>query len=237
MVDDYIFGFGYFRKPDKQGYLAAARDRLVTTLNLIPRLPNPERVRVLEIGGAPYFMTVLVEKFFGYRVEVANEPTFESARPATSRCSRTTTGTGTRSVQDPEHRIRQVAMAGRRLRHRLVLRGHRAPGLRPDPHPGRGAPGAPEGNRPAPRSTPNACYTYLVQMVRGQNFYPPYSGWSHYARHHRLFSPAELVHLCARWAIRSHTTRSTTRPTTTRAGSNRSSGRSCARDGSRAGWT
>src|SRR6266536_3328341 len=77
MVEEYISSFEWFRDPGKQAYWAAARDRLLTTLNLIPRLPDPERVRVLEIGGMPYFMTVLVEKLFGYKVEVANEPTWE----------------------------------------------------------------------------------------------------------------------------------------------------------------
>src|SRR6266545_1891052 len=76
-VEDYVSRFEWFRNPDRQGYWAAAKDRLVTTLNLIPRLPNPEQVRVLEIGGMPYFMTALIEHLFGYTVEVINEPTWE----------------------------------------------------------------------------------------------------------------------------------------------------------------
>src|SRR5262245_18561567 len=76
-VEDYVSGFEWYRHPERQGYWAAALHRLLTTLNLTPRLPNPERVRVLEIGGAPYFTTVLVERFFGYQVEVINDPSWE----------------------------------------------------------------------------------------------------------------------------------------------------------------
>jgi SAM-dependent methyltransferase len=200
MVEDYVFSFGFFRDPAKQAYLAAAQDRLVTTLNLIPRLPNPERVRVLEIGGVPYFMTVLVEKFFGYRVEVANEPSFERGEPGNVEVLENDYGDRheihfktlnieydkwpwpddafdivlyceviEHLVYDPTHTLVEA--------HRVLQAG----------------------TGQLLVSTPNAlCYTYLVQMVQGQNFYPPYSGWSHYARHHRLFSPAELVHLCTK---------------------------------------
>jgi hypothetical protein len=207
MVEDYIGSFGFFRDPAKQAYLAAARDRLVTTLNLIPRLPNPERVRVLEIGGVPYFMTVLVEKFFGYRVDVANEPTFERGEAGNFQVLENDHGDRheiryktlnieydtwpwsddafdivlyceviEHLVYNPTHTLVEVHRVLQKETGQLLL------------------------------STPNAlCYTYLVQMVRGQNFYPPYSGWSHYARHHRLFSPAELVHLCTKVGYQVHT--------------------------------
>src|SRR6266511_2875826 len=140
-VEDYVSRFEWFRNPDRQGYWAAAKDRLVTTLNLIPRLPNPEQVRVLEIGGMPYFMTALIEHLFGYTVEVINEPTWELV---------------------DAHRVLKKDTG------KLLI------------------------------STPNAlAYPYLLQMIQGVNFYPPYSGYSHYARHHRLYSPEELVKLCS----------------------------------------
>jgi SAM-dependent methyltransferase len=206
-VEDYLSSFAFFRDPQKQAYLAAAKDRLVTTLNLIPRLPNPERVRVLEIGGMPYLMTVLIEKLFGYRVEVANEPTFERGEAGNVDVIENDHGERheihyrtlnieydawpweddsfdlvlyceviEHLVYNPTHTLVEI--------HRLLRKGSGQLLL----------------------STPNAlCYTYLVQMLKGQNFYPPYSGHSHYARHHRLFSPAELVHLCSKIGYQVHT--------------------------------
>jgi SAM-dependent methyltransferase len=207
MVDDYVLSFGFFRDPAKQGYLAAARDRLVTTLNLIPRLPNPERVRLLEIGGVPYFMTVLVEKFFGYRVEVANEPTYEQGEADNVQVLENDHG--------DRHEIRyktlnieydkwpwpddsfDIVLYCEVIEHLVynpthtLVEAHRV---------------LQKGTGKLLVSTPNAlCYTYLLQMLRGQNFYPPYSGWSHYARHHRLFSPGEMVHLCTKVGYQVHT--------------------------------
>jgi len=206
MVEDYISSFEFFQDPGKQNYLSAARDRLVTTLNLIPRLPNPERVRVLEIGGMPYFMTVLVEKFFGYRVEVANEPSWERGEAGNvevienDRGDRHEIHYKTLNIEyddwpwpddsfdvvlyceviehlvwDPTHTLVEAHRVIKKDTGQLLL------------------------------STPNAlCYSYLVQMVKGKNFYPPYSGHGSYARHHRLFSPEELVHLCTKIGYQVH---------------------------------
>ncbi len=152
-VEDYVSRFEWFRHPDRQGYWAAAKDRLVTTLNLIPRLPHPEQVRVLEIGGMPYFMTALIEKLFGYTVEVINEPTWERG-------------------EDGNVEILESDDGDRHEIHYKTL---------------------------------NIAYPYLLQMIQGVNFYPPYSGYSHYARHHRLYSPEELVKLCSMIGYQVHT--------------------------------
>jgi SAM-dependent methyltransferase len=197
-VKAYVHTFEWFRDAAKQAYLAAALDRLVTTLNLIPRLPNPERVRLLEIGGMPYFMTVLVQKFLGYQVEVANEPTLERGRRGNLQVLESDDGDRheihyktlnleyerwpweddtfdlvlyceviEHLVYDPTHTLVEAHRVLKNDSGKLLL------------------------------STPNAlCYSYLRQMLHGENFYPPYSGYSHYARHHRLFSPAELAFLC-----------------------------------------
>jgi SAM-dependent methyltransferase len=197
-VQEYISTFEWFREPAKQGYLAASLDRLVTTLNLIPRLPNPERVRVLEIGGMPYFMTVLIKKFLGYDVEVANEPTLERGSD------------GNVEILENDHGERhEIAYKTLNIEYDrwpweddtfdLVLYCEVIEHLVYDP-----THTLVETHRVLKNdsgtlllSTPNAlCYTYLTQMLHGENFYPPYSGHSHYARHHRLFSPQELAFLC-----------------------------------------
>ncbi len=203
-VEDYVSSFEWFRDPGKQGYWAAARDRLITTLNLIPRLPNPERVRVLEIGGMPYFMTVLVEKLFGYKVEVANEPTWERGGAANVEVLENDHGDRheirykTLNIEyDPwpwEDGYFDIVLYCEVIEHLVydpthtLVEAHRV--LKKD-------------TGLLLLSTPNAlAYPYLLQMIQGRNFYPPYSGHSHYARHHRLFSPEELVHLCAKVGYR-----------------------------------
>jgi SAM-dependent methyltransferase len=207
MVEEYISSFEWFRDASKQGYWAAARDRLVTTLNLIPKLPNPERVRVLEIGGMPYFMTVLVEKFFGYQVEVANEPTWE--RGADGNVQVLVNDHGDRhEIHYKTLNIEYDPWPWEDERYDIVLYCEVIEHLVYDP-----THTLVEAHRVLKKgsgqlliSTPNAlAYPFLVQMIQGRNFYPPYSGHSHYARHHRLFSPEELVHLCRKVGYQVHT--------------------------------
>jgi SAM-dependent methyltransferase len=207
MVDDYLATFEFFRQPGKPEYLLTARDRLVTTLNLIPRLPDPEGVRVLEIGGMPYFMTVLVEKFFGYKVEVANEPTWERGEGRNVEVLESDLGDRheihykTLNIENdpwpwPDGSFDIVLYCeviehlGYDPTHTLV-EAHRV--LKPR-------------SGQLLLSTPNAlCYSYLVKMVKGRNYYPPYSGHGFYARHHRLFSPEELTYLCTKIGYQMHT--------------------------------
>lgn len=200
MVMDYLATFADFRRPAEQGYLATAVDRFTHTLNLIPRLPDPESVRVLEIGGRPYFMSVLLQHFFGYDVSVANEPTVFPGedgdyvekvndagvrhRIASSRLNIEYDGWPwpddffdivvyceviEHLVYDPTHTLVECHRVLKNDTGTLLL------------------------------STPNAlAYTGLLDLARGRNIFPPYSGHSYYARHHRLFSPDELSQLCSR---------------------------------------
>jgi SAM-dependent methyltransferase len=199
-VEEYIFSFEWFRDPGKEAYWDAARDRLLTTLNLIPRLPNPEQVRVLEIGGMPYFMTVLIEKLFGYKVEVANEPTWERGEDGNVEVLSNDHG-DRHEIHYRTLNIEYDPWPWEDGRFDIVLYCEVIEHLVYDP-----THTLVEAHRVLKKdtgqlliSTPNAlAYPYLLQMVQGRNFYPPYSGHSHYARHHRLFSPEELVHLCDR---------------------------------------
>ncbi len=206
-VEEYVSRFEWFRHPDRQGYWAAAKDRLLTTLNLIPRLPDPDQVRVLEIGGMPYFMTALIEKFFGYKVEVVNEPTWDRGEAGNVEVLESDDGDRheihykTLNIEYDhwpwEDGRFDIVLYCEVIEHLVydptwtLVEAHRV--LKKD-----------TGNLLI--STPNAlAYPYLLQMIKGVNFYPPYSGYSHYARHHRLFSPEELVKLCTMVGYRVHT--------------------------------
>ncbi len=207
MVKDYLATFDWFREPAKQGYLATAVDRFAHTLNMIPRLPNPEQVRVLEIGGVPYFMTVLIEKFLGYHVEVANEPTYEHGEEQNHQVLINDDGETydirykTMNIEyDPwpyEDNTFDLVVYCEVIEHLVydpthtVVEAHRV--LKKD-------------SGKLLISTPNALsYTALLQMIRGENFFPPYDGYSHYARHHRLFSTDELIYLLSKVGYHVHT--------------------------------
>jgi SAM-dependent methyltransferase len=195
---DYFGTFEWFRDPSKLGYLEAAIDRLAHTLSLIPRLPDPSNVRVLEIGGIPYFMTVLVKRYFGYQVESANEPTW-----------RTDTEDNVQVLASDDGERHEIPWKALNIEHdrwpwedgrfdlvlyceviehmtydptHTLVEAHRV--LKPD-------------GGQLLISTPNAlAWQYLVDNLARRNFFPPYSGYSLYARHHRLFTCDELGYLC-----------------------------------------
>ncbi len=197
-VRNYLATFPVFRQPEQQGYLLTAVDRFTHTLNLIPRLPNPENVRLLEIGGRPFFMSVLMQHFFGYDVHLANEPTAVPGEDGEFIELKNDQGVIHRF---PQRRLNieydewpwedgffDVVVYCEVIEHLVydpthtLVEAHRT--LKND-------------TGTLLLSTPNAlCYTYLLDMLRGHNPYPPYDGYSHYARHHRLFSPSELAYLC-----------------------------------------
>jgi SAM-dependent methyltransferase len=205
-VKAYLDTFAEFRQPEQQGYLATAVDRFTRTLRELPRLPDPGSVRLLEIGGRPYFMTVLIRHFLGYSVYAANEPT--PVKGEEDNVARLVNDAGEvheiplqrlnieydawpwaddffdivlycevieHLVYDPTHTLVETHRVLKSDTGKLLL------------------------------STPNALvYTALLDMIRGRNFFPPYDGYSHYARHHRLFSPAELRHLCTKIGFEVH---------------------------------
>jgi SAM-dependent methyltransferase len=198
-IRDYFSTFEWFRDPSKQGYLEAAIDRLAHTLTLIPRLPDPANVRVLEIGGIPYFMTVLIQKYFGYQVESANEPTWKTDTEDNVQVLASDTGErheihwkalnieyDTWPWEDDRFDIVLYCEVIEHMTYdptHTLVEAHRV--LKPD-------------GGQLLISTPNAlAWQYLVDNVDGRNFFPPYSGYNLYARHHRLFSCDELGYLCS----------------------------------------
>lgn len=200
MVEDYLASFAWFREINRQAYLHTALDRFTHTLNLIPRLPNPEQVRVLEIGGLPYFMTVLIKKFFGYDVSVIDEPARDQGEGNNFQTLTSDTGDSYRIgyqvanierdrwpyaddsfdlviyceviehlIYNPTHTLAEAHRVLKKDSGRLLI------------------------------STPNALsVTLLLGGLRGENYFPPYDGYSEYARHNRLFSTDELIYLVSK---------------------------------------
>jgi SAM-dependent methyltransferase len=71
---EYLASFDYFSRQglDQIGrdYAAYHLPRFLRSLDLMPQLP--EGSQVLELGAAPYLMTVMVEKYLGHKVTAAN---------------------------------------------------------------------------------------------------------------------------------------------------------------------
>ncbi len=71
---DYLLSFDMFEKMGRRAegveYVTFHLERFIKTLRQLPRLPG--RVRVLELGASPYFMTFLIKKYFGYEITPAN---------------------------------------------------------------------------------------------------------------------------------------------------------------------
>lgn len=71
---DYLLSFDMFAKTGRHAegveYATFHLERFIKTFALLPRLPG--RVRVLELGASPYFMTFLIKKYLGYEITPAN---------------------------------------------------------------------------------------------------------------------------------------------------------------------
>lgn len=71
---EYLLSFDLFEKMGRteegKNYATTHLNRLIRTVELIPRIEGT--VRVLELGASPFFMTLLIQKYLGYSVETAN---------------------------------------------------------------------------------------------------------------------------------------------------------------------
>jgi SAM-dependent methyltransferase len=188
----FLEGFDHCAHPLSMRYLNMALDRLIVTLGMVPRLQG--EVRVLELGAMPYFMTALMMRQFpNYRIDLANEP--DRLKEDGGRARLIHRGEGIdlnleyrgfnletdrfpyedgrfdivlyceiieHMMYDPTHSLYEI--------HRVLKPGGQML-----------------------ITTPNAFrYAHYVQFLKGDNIYPPYSGYGPYARHHREFSAREL---------------------------------------------
>jgi SAM-dependent methyltransferase len=196
-IDAFLETFPTFRSPGLRAYRATALHRFAATLALLPELPDAGRVRVLEVGGRPYLLATLIEHFRGYDVHVANEPGAVAGEEDDLVTLVSDDGSEYSFPQahlDIEHEpwpwpdgFFDLVVYCEVIEHlaydptHTLVEAHRV--LRPD-------------SGVLVLSTPNAlAWQYLVGILRGRNPFPPYVGFSPHARHHRLFSLAELRHL------------------------------------------
>lgn len=191
---EYLLGFEHVRGFGLEGFLDTAIDRILTSLALLPAL-GPD-ARILEIGAQPYFMTALLLRHWPAQIEVANEDDrgggdagrFELKHegwhgPVALLYTKFNVESDRFPYEDDRFDAVFLCEVIEHLAHDPVHALHEINRvLRP--------------GGTLILSTPNALrIENLWKIMRGRNFYPPYSGWGATSRHNREFTPGELGRL------------------------------------------
>lgn len=198
---DYFLSFDLFEqngRPDEGRIYATLHvDRIIKTVQMIPRLEGP--VRVLELGANPYYMTLLVKKYLGYHVTPANffgdyrqaagghdDITIRSARYGETHHFSFEIFNVEADPYPYDDGEFDIVLCCEMLEHlvrdpsHLMAESHRV--LKPNGY--------------LVMTTPNvACLENIVKLVRGHNLYHPYFGFGVYGRHNREYTAAELGEL------------------------------------------
>jgi SAM-dependent methyltransferase len=191
---DYVRSFGIFPGPAECAeYIDAHYDRFLKTLEKIPSKSG----RLLEIGAAPFCMTLLMKEALPYEISLINYGSEGDVHLSGSREGRNLVfpclGTNVECEALPyDDGHFDVVLCAEVIEHltfypTLMLREiHRI--LKPDGL--------------MVLTTPNVLrhfYNYhgFREVVRGHNLYDFYSGYGPYGRHNREFTPGELSDLVA----------------------------------------
>ncbi len=200
-IRDYLLSFDTF---DRYGqsqlgreYVAASLDRIIRTVQLLPRISG--RVRVLELGASPYFMTCLIKRYLGYEVETANffgdygekaegegEDRITSKRYGEAHTFRYKIFNVERDPFPYDDGEFDLVLCSEILEHLIMDPGHMLREthrvLKPDGY--------------LVLTTPNAVKLHnLKAMILGRNVFHAYSGFGVYGRHNREYAPKELIEL------------------------------------------
>ena len=173
-----------------RGYLEDCFRRLLTTLELVPA----DTGRVLELGANPYFLTMLLKRFRGYELELAN---FFGGRGNNVQRVRNEVTGESHEFRYREFNIEEDDFPYPNARFDGVLYCEILEHLIRDPI----AVFAEIHRVLKPGgwllvTTPNVARRQNVtRLARGRNMYDPYSGYGPYGRHNREYTAAELREL------------------------------------------
>jgi SAM-dependent methyltransferase len=196
---EYLGSFDLFAGNEAEGlgYLTSALHRFMITVSMVPPASGPE-ARLLELGANPYFVTLLLNKFRGYDLTLANY--FGAAGPASGRGTQVVTSEryGERHVFEYDHFNGEsdrfpypdgtfdFVLNCEILEHlpldptHYLCECHRV--LRP--------------GGSMLLTTPNVlAFQNLWRLATNHNVYDLYSGYGVYGRHNREYTPSELVDL------------------------------------------
>jgi len=173
-----------------RGYLESSFIRFLRTLSIVPE----GRGSVLELGANPYFLTLLLKRYREYDVQLANY--FGHGKEGVQEIRNEKYGEVHR-FHYKEFNIEESRFPYESERFDGVLFCEILEHLTQDPV---GA--IAEIHRVLKPggwmvlTTPNAVRRHnLIDLVRGRNFYDPYSGYGPYGRHNREYTASELHEL------------------------------------------
>lgn len=196
-IKDYLLSFDVYQgaAQERIEYVDEALQRFLITLEMTPETQNPND-KLLELGGSPYFLTLLLSDQRDYEIELANF--FGDAHPAeatqTIRSERwdETYQFHYRNFNAEKHRFPyadeefQVVLCCEIIEHltedptAMLAEIHRV--LKPGGY--------------LVLTTPNILsLNYLLTLARGRNILHPYSGYGVYGRHQREYTLSELTDL------------------------------------------
>ena len=180
-----------FSSEERKNYLNFSLDRFLKTLELFPEGINTDS-RVLELGASPYFMSMLIGKTYGCKLELANF--FGKERFAGTK--ETLVGAnGEKRVMEFKHfNVEKEEFPYRAGSFDLVVFCEIIEHLTVDP-----VHSLVQINRLLRKgghmiiTTPNVLrYENVVKLILGKNVHDHYSGYGAYGRHNREYTPGEL---------------------------------------------
>jgi SAM-dependent methyltransferase len=198
---EYLLSFDMFEKlgrpRDGEEYIDYHLQRFRKTLELLPQLPG--KVRVLELGASPFFMTFLIQKYFGYSVDTTNF--FGDYGSPTGGEERVTITSNTYhesheyiypifnletdSYPFADHSF-DIVLCCEILEHLIMHPSHMLAEIHRILKPG----------GYLLLTTPNiASLKNAILLLKGKNIQHAYSGYGIYGRHNREFTAAELSDL------------------------------------------
>ena len=191
---DYLASFELpgINSEERNNYLNFSLDRFLKTLELFPKEID-DRSRVLELGANPYFMSLLLKKYYSCRMEFANF--FGASKISKSREKLSSKKySEAYDIHYKHFNVEKEEFPYRDKSFDMVLFCEIIEHLTVDPvHP------LVQINRLLRQggcmiiTTPNVLrYENVAKLIMGKNIHDHYSGYGAYGRHNREYTPGEL---------------------------------------------
>jgi SAM-dependent methyltransferase len=193
-IMEYLGSFDLpgFNPVERKNYLDFSLDRFLKTLELFPDGIN-KNSRVLELGASPYFMSMLIEKNYKCKLDLANY--FGEERFAGTKETLVSETSGEKHVMAFKHfNVEKEEFPYPKNSYDLVIFCEIIEHLTVDP-----VHSLVQINRLLKKgghmiiTTPNVLrYENVVKLLLGKNVHDHYSGYGAYGRHNREYTPEEL---------------------------------------------